>query len=93
MEDKNTVPFIHDYDCRLLKAVRQIRNLTLLEFSKYMEVDPSTITRLENKTLDFSSLYQQRFATALARLDITKMELVSLTVLLEKGKNDDYSRP
>ena len=93
MEDKNSVPFFHDYDYRLLKAVRQIRNLTLLEFSKYMGVDPSTITKLENGTLNFSILYQTKFDDAIKRLGITKMELVSLTVLLEKGKNDDYNRP
>ena len=93
MEDKKAVPFFHDYDCRLIKLVRQIRDLSLVEFSRFMGVDPATVSRLENNTLNFSILYQTKFDDALRRLDITKMEMESLTVLLEKGKNDDYNRP
>lgn len=84
MINEEPLPFTLNYDYRLIKLVRQIRNLTLAEFSTYMKVNQSTIARLEKGLLDFSVLYQSKFHGALQQLNISNIEMASLTILLEQ---------
>lgn len=80
---KETLPFTLNYDYRLIKLVRQLRNLTLAEFSIFMNVNQSTIARLEKDSLEFSVFYQSKFHEAIKQLKISNIEMASLTILLE----------
>ncbi|MDM5334964.1 helix-turn-helix transcriptional regulator [Ureibacillus composti] len=91
MIDNNSLPFTHNYDYRMIKLVRQIRNLTLSEFSTYMNVNQSTIALLEKSQLEFSVHYQSKFHEALKQLNVSNIEFASLTILLEHQKTKQGS--
>lgn len=80
---KDDIPFIHEYDYRYLKEVRQLRNLTLSEFSVYMKTDLCTISKLENQQIHFSVHYESKLKEAIQLLQISQLELLSLKRLIE----------
>lgn len=85
------MPFTQEYDYRFIKPVRQLRNKTLSQFSQLMNVDPSTIGKLERNELDFSHYYESKFKDAISRLEISSVELASVRIILEmKAMKDLY---
>lgn len=84
---KNDVPFYHDYDYRYIREVRRLRNLTLSEFSSHMKVDVADLSRLENDLLPFSVHYQSKFHEALQELNISNLELISVSRIVALKQN------
>jgi transcriptional regulator with XRE-family HTH domain len=70
-------------DYRYIKQVRFLRNKTLSDFSKYMNVDPSTIAKLEKDELAFSPYYESKLRGAIYRLRVSNVELNSISKILE----------
>lgn len=85
----NNVPYTLDYDYRLIKLVRQIRDLTLAEFGEVVGIHWNTIAQLEKGLLEFSPLYMTRFDQALKKLNISNVELTSLKLILELKKENN----
>lgn len=90
-ENMNAIPFNINHDRRLIRLVRQLRNLTLADMEEVMGVSLATIGQLERGTLDFSMLYQSKFDEALKKLNISPVEMASLALILElkKGNGND----
>lgn len=84
------VPYTLDYDYRLIKLVRQIRDLTLAEFGEVVGIHWNTVAQLEKGLLEFTPLYMTRFHEGLKKLNISPIEMASLELLLtikrETGK-------
>lgn len=80
---KDDFPFYHDYDYRYIREVRHLRNLTLIEFSTYMKVDSSDLSRLENGLMQFSVHYKSKFHEALQELSVSNLELISVKRIIE----------
>lgn len=78
------LPYNQEYDHRYLKPIRHSRNLTLEAFSPYMNVDPSTIAKLEKGQLDFTAYYESKLKDAIKKLRITNIELVSIRSIIEQ---------
>jgi transcriptional regulator with XRE-family HTH domain len=70
-------------NCRYLKPVRLIRNLTQKELAELMEIDPPALSRLEREEIAFSPIYRERFISACNYLRISSRELSSIKQLLE----------
>lgn len=78
-----------DYDHRMIKMVRQIRDLSLAEFADVSGIHLTTLAQLEKGQLQFSPLFMTRFHEALKKLNISEIEMTSLTTLLEAKKEND----
>jgi transcriptional regulator with XRE-family HTH domain len=90
--NENQVPFISEYDYRLIKEVRQLRNLSLAEFSVYMKTDFSTLSKLEKGLIYFSIHYQSKFKEALQELKISNLEMLSVRRLVDLKKQREMER-
>ena len=77
------LPFISEYDYRYIREVRHLRNLTINEFSTYMQVDTGTISKLENSQLQFTIHYESKFKDAIQELKISNLELLSVKRVIE----------
>lgn len=77
------VPFTLDYDYRLIKLVRQIRDLTLADMQEVSGINLNTLALLEKDLLPFTPLYQSKFHHALKELKISNVELASMKLLME----------
>lgn len=84
---KNDVPLYHDYDYRYIREVRRLRNFTLIEFSSHMKVAVADLSRLENGLLPFSVHYQSKFHEALQELNISNLELISVSRIVALKQN------
>lgn len=87
-ENMNAIPFALNYDRRMIRLVRQLRNLTLADMEEVMGVSLATIGQLERGTLDFSMFYQSKFNEALKKLKISPIEMVSLELMTELKKEN-----
>jgi transcriptional regulator with XRE-family HTH domain len=82
--ENNKLPYTRVFDdYRMIRAVRQLRNLTLRQFESYMEVDSGTISKLENGLLDFSIHYESKFRLACERLQVSEIEINSIKKMLK----------
>jgi transcriptional regulator with XRE-family HTH domain len=82
--ENNKLPYTRVFDdYRMILAVRRLRNLTLRQFESYMEVDHSTIAKLEKGFLDFSVHYESKFRLACERLQVSEIEINSLKKVLK----------
>jgi transcriptional regulator with XRE-family HTH domain len=70
-------------DYRYIKQVRFLRNHTLVSFSKHMNVDPSTIAKLEKGEIEFTQYYESKLRDAIYRLRVSNVELNSIAKILE----------
>ena len=70
-------------DVRYLKQVRLLRNLTLKDMERLMNVDQSTLSKLENGQLDFTPIYYSRFETACKKIRLSNIEIASLRKVIE----------
>ncbi|MCY8938083.1 helix-turn-helix domain-containing protein [Peribacillus frigoritolerans] len=77
------LPFTSEYDYRYIREIRHLRNLTINEFSTYMQVDTGTISKLENKQVPFSIHYESKFKEAIEELKISNLELLSVEKVIE----------
>lgn len=59
------------------------RNKTIKQFSEYMEVDPTTISRLENQKLNFTVFYESKLRNAISKLRITNSELLAIKQVID----------
>lgn len=76
-------PYNIELDYRYIKQVRLVRNKTLSDFSKYMNVDSSTIAKLEKNEITFSPYYDSKLRDAIYRLRVSDVELNSIAKILE----------
>lgn len=90
MEEKTRLPYKQEITYKHIRPVRHLRNKTLAEFSQFMNVDPSTIGKLERGELKFSPLYQSRFQEAIKRLRVSGIELASVSKILEMKSQRGY---
>ena len=70
-------------DVRYLKQVRLLRNLTLIQMGELMNVDYSTLSKLERGELEFTSVYYSRFEAACRKIRLNNAEIVSLRKVIE----------
>lgn len=71
-------PYKIDLDYRYIKAIRMARNKTIKQFSEYMGVDATTISRLENEKLNFTPFYEAKLRDAITKLRMTNSELLAV---------------
>lgn len=76
-------PYKIPLDYRYIKAIRMARNKTIKQFSEYMEVDPTTISRLENQKLNFTVFYESKLRNAISKLRITNSELLAIKQVID----------
>lgn len=76
-------PYKVPLDYRYIKAIRMARNKTIKQFSEYMEVDPTTISRLENQKLNFTVFYESKLRNAISKLRITNSELLAIKQVID----------
>ncbi|MGX6444266.1 XRE family transcriptional regulator [Neobacillus sp. K501] len=76
-------PYNIELDYRYVKQIRFLRNHTLVSFSNYMNVDPSTIAKLEKTEISFTPYYESKLRDAIYRLRVSNIELNSIAKILE----------
>lgn len=81
-----------EYDHRYIKHIRLARNLTQEKFSHFINIDPSTIGKLERGELDFTPYYHEKLKDVIKRLRISNMELVSIGKLIEIREQRGYKQ-
>ncbi|WP_077303986.1 helix-turn-helix domain-containing protein [Terribacillus halophilus] len=78
-------------DYRYIRQVRLLRNKTLKQFGEAMEINDSTISKLENGLIAFTPHYQEKFKSACKRLRVSGEEIANIRKLLEiKTKRGIY---
>lgn len=70
-------------DVRYLKQVRLLRNLTLSQMQELMNVDQSTLSKLERGELDFTPVYYSRFEAACKKIRLSNIEIASLRTVIQ----------
>ncbi len=84
------LPYKMEYDHRFIKYIRHARNKTQGEFSQFMNVDTSTIGKLERGNLEFTPYYHEKLKDAIKRLRISNVELVSIKNIIEMKQRKGY---
>lgn len=84
------LPYNQEFDHRFIKPIRHARNKTLVEFSKYMGVDHTTINKLEKGHLEFTPYYSEKLKDAVKRLRISNIEIVSIRNIIEAKEKRGY---
>lgn len=84
------LPYNMEYNHKFIKPIRHARNKTLVEFSKYMGVDPTTINKLEKGHLEFTPYYESKLKDAIKKLRISNVELVSIRKIIEQKERKGY---
>lgn len=90
MEDKSRLPYKQEFDYRYIKPVRMARNKTQSQLAELMNVDASTLGKLERGELKFSPLYESKFKEALKRLRVSSIELASVREILKMKSQRGY---
>lgn len=70
-------------DVRYLRQVRLLRSLTLKDMEGLMQVDASTLSKLENGVLDYTPVYSSRFEEAAKKLRLSNVEIDSLRKIIQ----------
>ena len=89
MENKR-IPYKQEFDHRFIKPVRMARNKTQSQLGELMNVDASTIGKLERGELKFSPFYESKFKEALKRLRVSSIELSSIRDILKMKSQRGY---
>ena len=76
-------PYKIPLDYRYIKAIRIARNKTIRQFSEFMELDHTTISRLENNKVDFTQFYESKLRNAINKLRITNSELLAIKQVID----------
>ncbi|TKC18180.1 helix-turn-helix transcriptional regulator [Robertmurraya kyonggiensis] len=84
------LPYNMEYDHRFLKPIRHARNKTLADFSHFMNVNSSTICKLEKGSLEFTPYYHEKLRDAIKRLRISNIELASIRNVIEQKEKRGY---
>lgn len=90
MEDKNRIPYNQEFDFRYIKYIRHARNKTQVEFVHYMNVDQSTIGKLERGDLEFTPYYESKLKDAIKRLRVSSIEIASIRKIIEMKEQRGY---
>lgn len=87
-----SLPYKQNYhlDYRFLKQVRLLRSLTLKDMEKYMGVDYSVLSRIENGQLPFTEIYSNRFLLACQKLLLNDSEVNAIRKTIEL--REDYQK-
>ncbi|MFS0621828.1 helix-turn-helix domain-containing protein [Priestia megaterium] len=88
--ESNRIPYKQEFDYRFIKPVRHLRNKTQSQLGVLMNVDVSTVGKLERGELKFSPLYESKFKEAMKRLRVSNVELVSIRTMLEMKSKRGY---
>ena len=88
--ENNRIPYKQEFDHRFIKPVRHLRNKTQADFSQFMNVDASTIGKLERGELKFSPLYDSKFKEAIKRLRVSSLELASVREIIMMKQKRGY---
>lgn len=88
--ESNRIPYKQEFDYRFIKPVRMARNKTQAQLGELMNVDVSTVGKLERGELNFSLLYESKFKEALKRLRVSNIELASIRKILEMKEQRGY---
>jgi transcriptional regulator with XRE-family HTH domain len=80
----------HNLDKRYLKQVRLLRNLTLKDMAKYMEMDSSIISRLENGFIEFTPYYLERLKQACKKIKVTNAELLAIREVIQQREKRGF---
>ncbi|WP_077308686.1 helix-turn-helix domain-containing protein [Terribacillus halophilus] len=88
--ENNRIPYNQEFDHRYIKPVRHLRNKTQLDFEQYMNLDRSTIGKLERGDLEFTPLYQSKFKDAIKRLRVSNVEIASVRRILDMKEQRGY---
>ncbi|QLC85411.1 helix-turn-helix domain-containing protein [Priestia megaterium] len=73
-----------------IKPIRTMRNKTQAELGKLMELDTSTVGKLERNEIQFTPFYEAKLKQAIRRLRISQHELYSIKTLIEYKKLRGY---
>ncbi|CAM3160157.1 hypothetical protein SINU_12160 [Sporolactobacillus inulinus CASD] len=84
------LPYKQEVDARFIRPIRHTRNKSLDEFSCFMEIDPATISKLENRQLRFTPYYEEKLRLAMKRLRITGVEIQSIRKLIDVKESRNY---
>jgi len=90
MEDKNRIPYNQEFDFRYIKYIRHARNKTQTEFVHFMNVDQSTIGKLERGLLEFTPYYEGKLKDAIKRLRVSSIEIASIRKIIEMKEQRGY---
>jgi transcriptional regulator with XRE-family HTH domain len=80
----------YSFDERYLKQVRLLRNLTLKDMAKYMGMNDTTISRLENGLIQFTPYYHERLKQACKKLKVTNGDLLAIRRILEQREKRGF---
>jgi transcriptional regulator with XRE-family HTH domain len=90
MEDRNRIPYNQEFDHRFIKHIRHARNKTQHDMVHFMNVDQSTIARLERGQIAFTPYYESKLKDAIKRLRVSSIELASIRKILEMKEQRGY---
>lgn len=92
MVSNNRGAYNHDYnlDERYLKQVRLLRNLTLKDMERYMKMDSSIISRLENRLIEFTPYYHVRLKQACKKMKVTNAELLAIREVIQQREKRGF---
>ena len=76
-------------DYRLIRMVRKMRNLTLIQMGEVMQISEKTLSKIECGHIEFTPLYQSKFIEGCKKLNVSPIEIASIKILLEvsEGKH------
>lgn len=90
MEDKNRIPYNQEFDYRFIKYIRHARNKSQADFVPFMNVDKSTIGKLERGELLFTPYYESKLKDAIKRLRVSSIEIASIRKIIEMKQQRGY---
>ena len=88
--ENNRIPYKQEFDHRFIKPVRMARNKTQSQLGELMNVDASTIGKLERGELKFTPFYESKFKEALKRLRVSSIELASIREIIMMKQKRGY---
>lgn len=86
----NRIAYKQEVDHRFIKPVRMARNKTQAQLAELMNVDVSTVGKLEREELKFSPLYESKFNEALKRMRVSSIELASIREIIMMKQKRGY---
>lgn len=65
----------YDFDFRLIKVIRQMKNKTQVQWSELMGIANTTLCDLEKGKHEFSPFYYEKMKVAMKKVDFSDFEL------------------
>lgn len=82
------LPYLQHLDRRYLRYIRLIRNKTQRQLGELMDVDKSTVSKLETGQFELNDYYEKRLREAIYRMRISNSELANIREMINrKGGN------